>query len=886
MNLRHWLTKSISYLGYFLIVALSGYWLFPVWASWLISVNLPANMRLIEFESDYPGLTNISIQRMVVLQSGRKYSLEGLQLHFDLSDIQLDRLTIEFIEQVKSKQRDSFQLSDLKLPEISVQDLNPLQPLQRVIIGQITVISESHKFQFSQFKLVKPKPNSYTLKISMLHPSNETMVDLTLLLGMHTAEDKISLQVINNESPLFSMSHRQKVNQTTTELRINSDNLQSLLPTERSDWALKTKGDIEIHWLQDYSTHQTNLRVKSVLMALPEQIEIAGLTFHTKAASPQDSSNKIVLTDDDQTSPNELEIPLEFSFKLNLNQPASADIMLTGHINNRFNINAPEMQIDLGPAKFNFITTLNSVKLDSLIKQIKFEKSHIDISGVDFKLQRQQSNVDISEYQLKGIAESVEVDLNDLNNLKWQLKGVFSSPKVVGILIKPDVASSEISGSKISPSNRVDQVENHRRDKSKILRLGSPIEINFEAVKLEEIVTSGELLLPGLQVVDASYRLNGPFAFHWQAVNSDFTTGSASLLFDSVENQIMGFDYKNLKIEAGLSLDDHYIKGEGTLSVNQQSLAPFSFKFDQSSSRLLVDLKKNPLVNQISNHFLTAIGKQNKIALKILAGEMVHSAGVGIDKLFLLNSEIAIKDMLFQFGENQIQGLNVTHKLSSIEPLKLNTQININQISFASGLSINNISAALSSRSIEDISLDIVKANLLEGQLFAENLQIDANHLKMLPFQLKQISLTELIFLIDVAGLYGEGKIDFMLPLRVGSGSVTVDKGRFKAIGPGLIKYSSGQDESAVEENIALQALKNFHYKELDGTLSYNKSSEYHIKLHLLGANPDLYDGYPVDFVLNLKGELSGVFRSLFLTGSFEEAVMQQVKAEQNEKNH
>ena len=880
MKLRYLLTTFIKFCGYILLAVVAGYLLFPLWASWLISAILPANMSLIEFESDYPGYADISINRMVVLQSGQKYSLEGLQLHYDLSDIQLDQLMVEYTEQAKSEQKASLQLSDLRLPDISIQDFGPLQKLQRVAIGQMTILREGHEFQFLQLELVTYKPSSYALKMLMQHPSNETMVDLTLLLGVHTLEDKVSLQVFNSELPLLSLSHQQMANQTKVELMVDSENLQSLLPAQLSKLALKTKGDIEIHWLQDSSTDQMEIRGKSLLTVLPEQLELSDLTIDATAI--QTDGNQILL--------NRFEIPIEFSLNSNLKQMDSADITFKGRVNNRLNISSPDLLINLGPTNFNITTTFNSVKFDSLVRQMRFEKSHVNLSGVDFKLQRQQSNLDISRYQLKGVAENIEVDFNDLESLNWQFKGVFSSPEVVGTLIKPEVASSKISRSKVSKSDgprpgSITQDTNHKSDKSKILRLDSQLRVNFEIAKSEQLVTNGELLLSRLQIVDPSYQLSGPLAFNWQSVNSGFNSGSASLVFNSDENQVMGFDYDSLKVEVSLSLESHQIKGEGKLSVNQQPLAPFSFKFDHPSSRLLVDLKKNQLGNQISNHFLSAIGEQNKIALKILAGEVVHSAGVGIDELFLLNSEIAIKDMLFQFGENQVQGLNVRQKLSSLEPLKLETQIDINKISFASGLSIDNLSASLSSRSIEDISLDFVKADLLEGQLIAENLQIGANHLKTLPFQLKQISLTELIFMIDVAGLYGEGKLDFSLPLSLQSGSVTIDNGRFKATEEGLIKYSSGQDDSAVDENIALQALRNFHYQELDGTLSYNKSSEYHIKLHLLGFNPELYDGYPIDFVLNLRGELSGVFRSLFLTGSFEEAVMQQVKTDQLEQN-
>jgi hypothetical protein len=33
------------------------------------------------------------------------------------------------------------------------------------------------------------------------------------------------------------------------------------------------------------------------------------------------------------------------------------------------------------------------------------------------------------------------------------------------------------------------------------------------------------------------------------------------------------------------------------------------------------------------------------------------------------------------------------------------------------------------------------------------------------------------------------------------------------------------------------------------------------IALHLAGANPDLYDGHPVEFNLDLEGELANILR-------------------------
>ena len=68
----------------------------------------------------------------------------------------------------------------------------------------------------------------------------------------------------------------------------------------------------------------------------------------------------------------------------------------------------------------------------------------------------------------------------------------------------------------------------------------------------------------------------------------------------------------------------------------------------------------------------------------------------------------------------------------------------------------------------------------------------------------------------------------------------------------------------------------------MDGTFSYNdKSGSYLLKIRLIGSNPELYDGYPIDFTFNIDGNLPGIFKSLFLSGSFEEAIMKSVKSDQ-----
>ncbi len=77
-----------------------------------------------------------------------------------------------------------------------------------------------------------------------------------------------------------------------------------------------------------------------------------------------------------------------------------------------------------------------------------------------------------------------------------------------------------------------------------------------------------------------------------------------------------------------------------------------------------------------------------------------------------------------------------------------------------------------------------------------------------------------------------------------------------------------------------MQALENFHYQDLSGTLDYQSDGTYKMAIRLEGANPDLYDGHPIVFNLNISGSLPELFEALFITGNFEESILKQIGIE------
>jgi hypothetical protein len=129
-----------------------------------------------------------------------------------------------------------------------------------------------------------------------------------------------------------------------------------------------------------------------------------------------------------------------------------------------------------------------------------------------------------------------------------------------------------------------------------------------------------------------------------------------------------------------------------------------------------------------------------------------------------------------------------------------------------------------------------------------------------------QLSVSELFKIAGVAGLSGEGAISGTAPITLFPNGIIVDNAQFAAEAPGILRYDASQAPAALSSagdsvGLALQALSDFHYKELVVSLNRNLTGDAELGLHIAGSNPSFYNGYPVEFNLNLSGKLDEVLR-------------------------
>jgi hypothetical protein len=131
----------------------------------------------------------------------------------------------------------------------------------------------------------------------------------------------------------------------------------------------------------------------------------------------------------------------------------------------------------------------------------------------------------------------------------------------------------------------------------------------------------------------------------------------------------------------------------------------------------------------------------------------------------------------------------------------------------------------------------------------------------------ERLSLDEIFALTQLDGLSGEGTMHGTLPITVAGAEATIEDGELVSDGPGWVRYRPGEAPAAFQAggenvNLLLQALENFRYETLRLTVDGRTDAEMDVGLHISGANPELYDGYPIEFNLNLEGALANVLRS------------------------
>ena len=394
---------------------------------------------------------------------------------------------------------------------------------------------------------------------------------------------------------------------------------------------------------------------------------------------------------------------------------------------------------------------------------------------------------------------------------------------------------------------------------------------NFKKIYLDSNSHINKLNLENLT---PSENLN----FNLSLENFDLTKKSGafkSTLSDDA-GEIKDISYQSFKIDMNGTVINDTANTSGVALINNKLSVPFEAEFNLKKSTGVINLIKNENkishANAIIRQFTKSVFKES--AFK--SGKLSHSGKLEITDGVNGEIDIALVDANFSFDESLLNNIDAKAKVKILESRpKIKAETSINKVDLSSGLEVSDIRFSLESQN-DNRKIKNISAKLMEGILTSDALDTQGNEIQPSLISLSNLSLFELISFLNMESLFADGLIDMQIPIESKNGGVVVKNGTFKSVKKGVIKYNSGEDLSQ-SENLALKALQNFQYSQLDGIINYNSDGDYTIKLHLLGANPDLYSGHPVDFTFNIKGNLPGLFKSLFLSGNFEQSILDSI---------
>ena len=198
-------------------------------------------------------------------------------------------------------------------------------------------------------------------------------------------------------------------------------------------------------------------------------------------------------------------------------------------------------------------------------------------------------------------------------------------------------------------------------------------------------------------------------------------------------------------------------------------------------------------------------------------------------------------------------------------------------IKLANGVDIKNLS--VSGRWQHGVHLDHAGMSVLGGIINIEPVIFDIDSVTHeISLQIVDIELEQILSLVGREGLSGSGKLSGNIPLLHLDAAVAIDEGRLKNTTKGHISYEIGAETSSRLSNIAIQALQDFQYDVLDATLNYQVNGDYTIHVRLEGRNPELYDGFPVAFNIDLSGSLPELIQASLISRDFHSEILRYVQ--------
>lgn len=225
------------------------------------------------------------------------------------------------------------------------------------------------------------------------------------------------------------------------------------------------------------------------------------------------------------------------------------------------------------------------------------------------------------------------------------------------------------------------------------------------------------------------------------------------------------------------------------------------------------------------------------------------------------SGKVVLSNLGFSAGPTIVTGVAGTVRLSSLLPPRTSGVQRLTVARVETAVALDN--GIVTFNVGPDMAVELVEAAwpFTGGHL---TLTVPRGTTDSYNLKVENVDVEKLLKLLDVPGLSGTGKLNGQFPLKIVKGDPIITDGALSASGSGVIIYKNEAADAAAnteQTQLLSEALKNFHYTELTGALDGNINGNLKFHIGLRGANPSLYDGYPINLNVNLEGSLVDIIR-------------------------
>lgn len=889
---KSWLKKTVKITLWFLlliILALAiAYWTAPSWVPEQVSKFLPSNIKLQNLEFKRPGLSsteidNLSLQLTTDQESDNSYNvtLKRVKLGYSLWQRQLTSISAESAQlqlpesssktSPESPLGKSIPLPVLPAPEISIKQLRvDGLTLQPIVAKNVSIKDSTTRLSLNSKVLFNDKEFDI---VANANRKEQFLQSLTA--GIKQKQNHLSLQATPEMAQRWDFGLKGNI-------EINDFYAQSGIKPVKLELngVINTEDSISLTLLEDSSiSSDIDAQQLGLIPKLNELLDTQHISTNLAQHSPNyhftlAPSGTVGITYNPQANLLSLkqgQLDLEFSNPTVKASASVSDLLLDLEQSLTHKAQQADLSVALSIEGISALfdspehkAQTDSINL-SLNTQASLKNSLLEISAAE-------ASAKLGPVNYQGNNSTATISASD-----WTLKGSsllhFSDQKQHSHNWTLDLTKA-LNGTLQLENDQLenDQLESDQLESEKITAKGLSAQLQFaQNANNPKGLLSGNYKASDLNLKQQPLSLSGIKGNLHYALNQ-LPKGHLTFAKASYQGQQIGVS--SISGELDWHKQTNRFTAQGALN-HQQSKVPFSYEFNLVNSKHNLKIKQSSLPVSTISSWLTILKDYPELSFN--SGQLEINSLDGDPIGLLFDGKLKLDNFNLSYDEFTVNNWTLEDSLSTSSQLAGTLKSHIESIQLATDIAITDISF-LMPHTINSLVVTNLKGSILSGTIEIPKLAINEQGIPPFTTYLKSIDINALLQALNSEKLSLTGRFDFTLPLSISDQGQQITNGQFKALGEGTVRLKSDKGKEA---NIAFQALENFHYKEFSGTINYDLEGDYKVELHVLGSNPDLYNGFPIKLDLTLRGKLPKLLYSMIVSGDMTKPILDDLEQQQ-----